>query len=102
MKVLQKVEIVIFMPILFARSMLSFAQYKMKKIRGYAFPWVSFNALCIVRTATSSSAFYPICFLNLLRKIKILRQVEIVVIFMPFFGKYEMKSSEIRLSVGQF
>ena len=31
MKVLQKVEIVIFMPILFARSMLSFAQYKMKK-----------------------------------------------------------------------
>ena len=85
MKVLQKVEIVIFMPILFARSMLSFAQYKMKKIRGYAFPWVN-NALCIVRTATSSSACFPICLLNLLRKMKVLRQVEIVVIFMPFFG----------------
>ena len=86
MKVLQKVDIVIFMPILFTRSMLSFAQYKKKKIRGYAFPWVSFNALYIVGTATSSSACFPICFLNLLRKMKILRQVEIVVIFMSSFG----------------
>ena len=86
MKVLQKVEIVILRPILFARSMLSLAQYEMKRIRGYAFPWVNFNARCIVRTATSSSACFPICFLNLLRKMKILRQVEIVVIFMPFFG----------------
>ena len=47
---------------------------------------------------------------NLLR-IKILRQVEIVVVLMPFFfaqsmlafGRYEMKSSDAsRLSVGQF
>ena len=40
MKILRKIEIVvIFMPILFARSMLSFVQYEMKIIRGYAFPW---------------------------------------------------------------
>ena len=68
MKILRKIEIVvIFMPILFARSMLSFVQYEMKIIRGYAFPWVNFNAVCIVRTATSSSACFAICFLNLLR-----------------------------------
>ena len=62
MKILRKIEIVvIFMPILF------FVQYEMKIIRGYAFPWVNLNAVCIVRTATSSSACFPICFLNLLR-----------------------------------
>ena len=68
MKVLQKVEIVIFMPILFARSMLSFAQYKIKKIRGYAFPWVNFNALCIVRTATIPSACLKIVFKSLAKE----------------------------------
>ena len=65
MKILRKIKIVVmFMPIPFARS---FVQYEMKIIRGYAFPWVNFNAVCIVRTATSSSACFPICFLNLLR-----------------------------------
>ena len=53
-----------------------------KFIRSYPFLGVNFNAVRIVRTATIPPTCFSICF-QICWEIRILRQVEIVVILMP-------------------
>ena len=48
------------------------------------FLWTNFNAVCIVRTATINYTCLSIL-VEICREMTILRQVEIIVIFMPYF-----------------